>query len=109
MLKHWTVVLFQDSLAHMHVVVRADAENISVVSRMMDLAERQSVLDDRSPAIIRIWNDVGRIEKLRVRQAADGASVAIGGDDKIPKGALMQALAGLRPDVSAQVQRRKGD
>ena len=45
--EHGTVVLLENPFAYVHRVVRADAQDVGVVGGVVDLAQRETVLNDR--------------------------------------------------------------
>ena len=98
------VLLLEHLPADVHRIIGADAEDVRVVGGVVDLAERQTVLDDRLAAIIRVGDDVRRIKELDVRQPADSAPARVGVDDDIAEGTLVEPMPGLGPRVAPQVQ-----
>ena len=58
--------------------VGADAKDVRVERRVMDLAHRQAVGDDRLASLVAIGENVSCIEQRRVTQGAHGASSLVG-------------------------------
>ena len=58
-------------------MVGTDAQDVGVEGRMVDLAQRQTVDDDRLAVLVSISQDVCCVEKLRVSQATHGATGSV--------------------------------
>ena len=98
--EHRTVVFFEDAFADIYLVVRADSKDVSVIGGVMNLAQGQTILNHRRTTIICVRNDVSRVQKFRMGQAANGAALAVCGDHDVSERALMEALAGLARNCS---------
>ncbi len=70
MLQNGTVFFFQNICADLDNVIRRYADNKGVVSGMMQLAQRQSILDRGLSFGHIVWNDGGGIEQFAMFQAA---------------------------------------
>ncbi len=64
MLQNGTVFLFQNICADLDNVIRRYADNKGIVSGMMQLAQRQSILDRGLSFGHIVWNDMGGIEQF---------------------------------------------
>lgn len=93
---------------HVDATVRVDADEIAIVSRVVDSAQRKTVADFGSARFLRIRDDVRRFEKLCVREVADGAGDFICADDVLAKIVLVDAGFGPTRRVPSFDQRRIG-
>lgn len=92
MLEHRTVLFLQEILVDVHAIVRVDSKEVGVVGRMVDLAHTQSVRNRWYASIVRIGENVGCIQQLRVSESADGAAVLICVENLAPELSLMNPL-----------------
>ncbi len=98
MLEHGTVLFVQHVPSQLDDQVRPNPDDVAIEGRMMQLAEGNPVRNDREPARIGVGDDVGRLEKLRMTQSADGASPLVGFENPLPERPLVQSLLhGGRP------------
>jgi hypothetical protein len=65
-----TVFLFQNICADLDNVIRGYTDDKGIVSGMMQLAQRQSILDRGLSFGHIVWNDMGGIEQFAMFQAA---------------------------------------
>ncbi len=70
MLQNGTVFFFQNICADLDNVIRGYADDKGVVSGMMQLAQRQSILDRGLSFGHIVWNDGGGIEQFAMFQTA---------------------------------------
>ncbi len=64
--QHWAVGFLWDAVPHIHNVVGRNAKYALIVSRVVYLAQRQSVRDYGVSARLVVGNDVSRIKQLAV-------------------------------------------
>ena len=88
--QHRTIMLLQNVVPDFDDIVGSDADDVTIESGVVDLAERQAVRNHRLPAGLAVRNDVRRVEKLGVLQVADGTVVAIGVEYHHAKRLLMK-------------------
>lgn len=79
--QHRPVGLPQDRVADLYDVVRADSEEESVEGRVVKLAQRDPVTDDRITLWIVIRCDVRGVEQLVMAQPTQGAPVVVRTND----------------------------
>jgi|GEM_PF-2959681 len=60
--KHWSISFKLYILAHMHLAVRIDADDMLVIRGMMNFTERQAVGYNRTSPSITVGNDMCGIE-----------------------------------------------
>lgn len=108
--QHRPVDLVEDIAPHLHHVVGAHAQDVAVEGGVVQLAERQSVRDDRLPERVRVGQDVRGVQEFAVTQTAHGARLPVGGQDTLPEADLVQALLNQPGDVTAPriVLQRRG-
>ena len=70
--EHRSVGLLTDVLAHDHLVIGTNADEVPIEGRMVQLAQGQAVRHDRLAALIRVGDDVGGVQQLFVLQPAQG-------------------------------------
>ena len=58
---------------------------------MVDLTQAQTVVDDRIAARDGIGDDVRRVVRVRVLEAAENTGVGVGGDNPFAEGALVES------------------
>ena len=88
--QHRTIDFSKDIGADLDDSIGADAEDVRVVRRVVDLAQRGPVRDHRCAERMRIRKDVGRVEELSVTESADGAGRVVRRDDAIAERGLVQ-------------------
>ena len=77
----------------MDAKVWIDPDQVGVKRGVVDLRQRQTVWDDRlAEVLVGVRDDVCCVEQARLRQTGDGAAAIVGGEHRLPKGGLMQAL-----------------
>ena len=64
--EHGTISLLENPSAYVHRVVRADAQDVSIVGSMVDLAEGEAVLNYWDASSFVVGNDMRRIEELHM-------------------------------------------
>ena len=99
--QHRSIDLSQDRWADLDHVVGANGEVQSIKSRVMQLAEGDSVAHDRLTFGIAIGSDVGGIQEFNVSEVAESAPFLIGPDHTLPERNLVQALANCTSHVGA--------
>jgi hypothetical protein len=78
----------------MDAETQIDPDQVGIEGVMMDLGQRQPIRHDRlSKLLVRIGDDVSRIEQPRLGQMRDRTATAVGAQDGISKGCLMHKLA----------------
>jgi len=77
-IEHRPIVLAEHVGSNVHAVVRAHAEDVHVVRRVMDLAEGETVGDLGEAAFVAVLEDVRGVEEILVPEPADGAARATG-------------------------------
>jgi len=87
--EHWSVLLLQHVLADLDDQIRAYAENGYIESGVVDLAERESVVDPRVALGMPVRQNMGGVEKPGVPQPADGTALPVGLDDPVSKALLV--------------------
>lgn len=70
MLQNGTVFLFQYICADLDNLIRSYADNKGIVSRMMQLTQRQAIFDRGLSFGHIVWNDMGSIKQFTMIQAA---------------------------------------
>jgi len=100
--KHWAIDLIEQIVPDLDGVIRADAEDVRVVSRVVNLAERQPIRDDRQTLLFRIRNDVSSVQQRAVVQHAHCASVRIGQHHTTSEQWLVQSATCLGQQVPAK-------
>ena len=76
-LQHRSVDLGKDVGADLDYVVGADAEDVGVERRVVNLTKGQAVAHDRIPVLVTIRQDVRGVEQLDVPQVAHAALVPV--------------------------------
>ena len=74
--KHRSILFPEELLVHVHIVIRRDTDEVLIECRVVNLAQRETVGNDRVAAGLAIRDDVRR-EAMAVkgRQAVDGRGV----------------------------------
>jgi len=90
--EHRTVVLRQYGFANVHEEVGCDAENVHVVRRVVDLAERDAVGHLGDAAYVAVFQDVCGVEQGIVSEPTHRASLSVGGEHELAKFALVESL-----------------
>lgn len=90
--QHGAVNLPEDVLANVHNGVWSDAQNVRVVSRMMDLAEPDAIAHHWLALRMAIRKDMRGIEQYNVFEATDGALASIRCEYLTAKVSLVQTL-----------------
>ena len=109
--QHRTIVLGQEIRSEFDCAVRRDAEQVRVKRRVVELAQRQAVWDDRRAKRVTVRQNVRRIEKLLPTQAADRTVLVVGGNHPMAERFLVEALLDLpgyvsTPSICVGVARR---
>ena len=68
--QHRPIVLVQNLSPNLDDVVGPDADKLPVEGGVVQLAEREPVLNARLTAGLCVWNDVGGVEQLLVAEPA---------------------------------------
>ena len=97
--EHRPVRLLENRSPDFDRVVRPNGQEEAVEGGVMQLAQRQSVTDDRIALVLRILNDVRRVEQFLMPKVADGALHAIGIEHLLTKRLLMEPPADRRSHV----------
>ena len=92
-LEHWPVRLAQDIEPEVHHEIRADAQDVAIEGRMVELAERDAIGDDGFSPRVAVWQDVGRLEQLPVSKPADRASLLIRPQHPLPERLLVRVTS----------------
>ena len=101
MLKHRSVDLFEHVEAHLDLEVGCDSDDVGVERRMMKLAEREAVGDDRLAPRMAIRKDVRGFQQFVMAEPANGAAHLIGVEHALAEAPLVQAPTHHRGDVLA--------
>lgn len=106
--EHWPINLLQDILPNLDHVVRCDAHDVRVKSRVMQFAEGNAVGDYSVAGRVRITDDVRSVEELIALQSTDGAVALIGIQYALAELSLVEALLNLPGGVPAPYRRLFG-
>ena len=90
--EHRPVDLLQDILPNLEHVVRCDAHDVRVKSRVMQFAEGNAVGDDSVAGRGGIADDVRSVEEFVALQSTDGAVTLIGIQYSLSELSLVQSL-----------------
>lgn len=101
-----TVGLAEDVRADLHDVIGPQTDEVVVEGLLVKIAEGQAVGNDRLTLRLGIRHDMGRIKKSLMAQPAEGALTAVGFEDPLAEGVLMQADTGQAGDVGAMAAHR---
>jgi hypothetical protein len=74
--EHWAVDLLEQATRDVNGQVGAYADQLGVERGVVELAQRQSIGNDRIPLRCPIGNDVSSVEQLGMVQTAHGAALA---------------------------------
>ena len=88
--KHRPVDFFQHVEAHGDLEVGRDADEVAVEGGVVELAERETVGNDRLPQGMAVGEDVGGFQQLIMAEPADGAALLIGAEHALAKTPLVQ-------------------
>ncbi len=102
-LQHWAIHLGQDVHSDLHYEVRAYAQDVGVVRRMVDLAHGQAVSDYGLSAVLLVGHHVRGVQQPGVPDVADGASLFVRPEHGGPKSRLVDAVARLAQKVVPQL------
>lgn len=81
----------KDVGADFDFIIRGDAQNVLIESRMMDLAQGESVVDHGIPKVFLVPYDMGSIQQLLVLQPAERTLVPVSMQHPFAEGFLMEA------------------
>lgn len=98
-LEHRTVRFLEDRSPNLNPVVRSYGHEEVVESGVMELAERQTVADDRIAFVVCISHDVSRVQEFLMTQPTDRALLSIGIQDLNAEPLLMESPPHGRGDV----------
>lgn len=101
-----TVGLAEDVRADLHDVIGPQTDEVVVEGLLVKIAEGQAVGNDRPHPPARNPARYGRIKKSLMAQPAEGALTAVGFEDPLAEGVLMQADTGQAGDVGAMAAHR---
>ena len=99
--QHGSVGLFQEIAPDFDDIVRSDRQEVLVEGGVMELAEGYAVAGHGLAFGVAVRNDVRCVEQHAVLQPAERALLAIGMQNSLAKGLLMNALAGETGNVAA--------
>ena len=99
MLKHRPVDFLQHVEAHGDLEVGRDADEVAVEGRVVELAEREAVGNDRLPQRMAVREDVSGFQQLVMAEPADGAALLVGAEHALAKAPLVQALPDHRGHI----------
>ena len=88
--QHRPVFFSKNRRPHLDHVGRRHRQEVPVVRRMVQLAQREPVRDDRFAVGLGVPDDVRRVEQLLVPQAAQRALGLVRAQHALAKGALME-------------------
>ena len=78
--QHRPILLVQDLSPNLDDVVGPDPDELPVEGGVVQLAERETILDSRLAAGLRVWNDVGSVEQLLMAETAQCALLPVGAE-----------------------------
>jgi hypothetical protein len=78
----------------MNLVVGADAEDVHVVRRVVDLAESESVRNLGESALVTVLKNVRGVEEVIMSEPADRAARAVRMNDELSESVLMESTFG---------------
>src|SRR2546428_7122689 len=108
MLKHRPVDFLHYVEAHGDLEVRRDADEVTVEGGVVELAERETVGNDRLAQGMAVREDVSGFQQLVMAEPADGAALLVSAEHALAKAPLVQALPDHRGHVlSPRGQRRR--
>ena len=100
--EHGAVDFDEDVFAHVDAEVGVDADDVGVYGLLIELTVFNAVGNDGFAVGIAVGDDVCGFEQLLVFEPAHGALCAIGREDTLAEGALMQAHANVACYIAAQ-------
>jgi hypothetical protein len=75
--QHWTVVLLQEALRNVNDPIGVDAEEIAVVCKVMNRAEREPINDGCNASGVRVFDDMGGLNERGLAERANRASLSV--------------------------------
>ncbi len=81
-------------------VVGPDTDELTVEGGVVQLTERETILDPRLAVWLRVWNDVGGVEQLLVAETAQGALLPVGAQHSFAERTLVEPYLELARDVA---------
>ena len=93
MTQHRAIDLLKKGAVDVDDVVRRDSEEVLIESRVMDLAQRQSVAYVRIAPSFPVADDVGGVQQLPVAEPANSTPGLVGSDHASPELPLVKPLA----------------
>ena len=100
--KQRAVFLDQQLVRHVQPVIGIDADQVPVEGRVMNLGEKQAVLDDGlSQRLVLVGDDVGGVEQLVLGQPGDRATPVVGRQYGLSKRGLVEPLLDQLKAVTA--------
>ena len=100
-LQRRTIVLVEHAWCDMDATVWVDAEEVSVVCRVVQGRETNPVADLRSSALVAVGNDVRGLKQIWNRQTRDRAPSPIGAEHEFPELGLVKTHLRLDCAVTA--------
>lgn len=97
--QHRAIMFVEDRSTDLDRVVGADREEEAVEGRVVELAERHAIADQRFALGIPVGDDVSGVEQFLMSQAAKGAPLLVRPDDALTEDHLMNALSDGARDV----------
>ena len=76
-LEHRTVDFFENVRSNLDHVVRTNAKDVCIERGVMESTQGQTVRDHGLASLVRVRQDVRRVEQLPMSQAADGAVLPV--------------------------------
>lgn len=101
--KHRTVVLAEDSVCDVNPTPVIDAEDVAVVRKMVNGAERDAVDDSSDTGDVGVADDVRGLHKCVLAERTDGAPVGVGPEDVESESLLMKSVASLAGRIRPHV------
>ena len=83
--EHRTVFLIHDGRSDHNSVVRSNTEILAVKGRMVNLAKRQTIADDRLATLLGVRDNMCGIEQTRVSEPAYRASFPVCPQNPVPE------------------------
>jgi hypothetical protein len=99
--EHGTIDLLENVQADVYSAIRANAENVLIVRRVVELAEGKSIRDERLPEGMLVRKDVRGVQKLPVAQTTNRAAFSIRSQHTLAEPGLMEPVASLDCHVGA--------
>jgi hypothetical protein len=98
--KHRPIDFLKDVVSDLDDEVGTDPDDVTVESRVVELAHGHAVGDQRVTPRMGVGQDVGGVEQLDVVQSAHGARLLIGKEHPLAEGELMEPVPGLVTDCA---------